>query len=141
MYNEINELFNEMTKAFEGISKKVKNPILLDVIKNEDSYSVLASLPGVNKEDVKLSIEDSNLTISVEPKKEENKNNERKFVLKERIEGYSSRPIYLKDIDETTISAKMEDGILNITVPFKKRNVSKITIEQLEEMRRYYVIF
>ena len=129
MYNEINELFNEMTKAFEGISKKVKNPILLDVIKNEDSYSVLASLPGVNKEDVKLSIEDSNLTISVESKKEENNNNERKFVLKERIEGYSSRSIYLKDIDETTISAKMEDGILNITVPFKKRNVSKITIE------------
>ena len=131
MYNEINELFNEMTKAFEGISKKVKNPILLDVIKNEDSYIVLASLPGVNKEDVKLSIEDSNLSISVEPKKEENNNSERKFVLKERIEGYSSRSIYLKDIDETTISAKMEDGILNITVPFKKRNVSKITIEQL----------
>ncbi len=129
MYNEINELFNEMTRAFEGISKKVKNPILLDVIKNEDSYSVLACLPGVNKEDVKLSIENSNLTISVEPKKEEENKTEKKFVLKERVEGYSSRSIYLKNIDESGISAKMEDGILNINVPFKKRNISKITIE------------
>ncbi len=130
MYNEINELFNEMSKAFEGISKKVKNPILIDVIKNEDSYSVLASLPGVNKEDVKLSVENQTLTISVEQKNaEETEKDDKKYMLKERVRGYSSRSVYLKNIEESEISAKMEDGILNITIPFKKRNVSTITIE------------
>lgn len=131
MYNEINELFNEMSKAFEGISKKVKNPILIDVIKNEDSYSVLASLPGVNKEDVKLSVENQTLTISVEQKKaeEETEKDDKKYMLKERVRSYSSRSVYLKNIEESEISAKMEDGILNITIPFKKRNVSTITIE------------
>ena len=128
MYNEINELFDEMSKAFEGISKKVKNPILIDVVKGEDSYTVLASLPGVKKEDVKLNLENSNLTISVESPKDEAKE-DKKFVLKERTEGFSSRTIYLKNIEESEISAKMEDGILNIRVPFKKRNVNKITIE------------
>lgn len=50
-------------------------------------------------------------------------------MLKERVRGYSSRSVYLKNIEESEISAKMEDGILNITIPFKKRNVSTITIE------------
>ena len=85
MYNEINELFNEMSKAFEGACKDIKNPILVDVIKNESSYDVLASLPGVNKEDVNLSCENGKLTISVNDKKEDENEGKDKFIINERI--------------------------------------------------------
>jgi len=129
MYNEINELFNEMSKAFEGACKDIKNPILVDVIKNESSYDVLASLPGVNKEDVNLSCENGKLTISVNDKKEDENEGKDKFIINERISGFNKRTIYLKDIDETNISAKLSNGVLVINVPFAKKKVSNIVIE------------
>jgi HSP20 family protein len=129
MYNEINELFNEMSKAFEGACKDIKNPILVDVIKNESSYDVLASLPGVNKEDVNLSCENGKLTISVNNKKEDENGSKDKFIINERISGFNNRTVYLKDIDETNISAKLSNGVLMINVPFAKKKVSNIVIE------------
>jgi len=127
MYNEINEIFNEMNKAFGNIAKDIKNPILVDVVKNETSYDVFASLPGVKKEDVKLTFENNKLTITVNEKEDEAKDT--KYVINERIAGYSPRSIYLKDADETKISAKMENGVLAINVPFAKKTANTIVIE------------
>lgn len=129
MYNEINELFNEMGKAFDQAYKEIKNPILVDVVKNEDSYTVYATLPGVAKEDVKLTFEDSKLTISVADKKEEENKEEVKYILNERIKGYNPRTIFLKNVDDSKISAKFENGILAINVPFREKKVSNIVIE------------
>ncbi len=131
MYNEINDLFNEMGKAFENAYKDIKNPILVDIEKNDNAYVVYATLPGVEKDNVNLAFEDSKLTISVkEPKEEETKEKEDvKYILNERIKGFNSRTIYLKNVDETKISAKFNNGILEINVPLKEKKVSNIVIE------------
>lgn len=127
MYNDINEFFDEMNKAFEQAYKEVKNPILVDVIKNDDSYQVLANLPGVKKEDIKLSFKNSKLTIAVDKKEDEAK--ETKYVLNERLSGYNSRTVYLKDVDDSRISAKFENGVLVISVPFMEKKASNIQID------------
>ncbi len=130
MYNEINEFFNEMGKAIDNACKEIKNPILVDVVKNDSNYVVYATLPGVSKEDVNLAFEDSKLTISVKDHKDEEETKEDvKYILSERIEGFNPRSIYLKNVDETKISAKYVDGILEITVPLKEKKVSNIVIE------------
>lgn len=130
MYNEINELFNEMNKAFECAYKEIKNPILVDVIKGESSYEVNASLPGVKKEDVKLTFENNKLTITVENKKEdEAKETNTKYLVNERISGYNPRTVYLKNADSSKISAKLENGVLTINVPFEEKHVNTIEIE------------
>ena len=130
MYNEINELFNEMNKAFECAYKEIKNPILVDVIKGESSYEVNASLPGVKKEDVKLTFENNKLTITVENKKEdEAKETNTKYLVNERISGYNPRTVYLKNADSSKISAKLENGVLTINVPFEDKHVNTIEIE------------
>lgn len=128
MYNEINDLINDMYKAFEGAYKNVKNPILVDVVKNEDSYDVYASLVGVKKEDVKLTFENGKLTISVDEKKEDD-NKEAKYLVKERINGFNPRSVFLKDADSSKITAKMENGVLTVNVPFIKKTVNTIVIE------------
>ncbi len=129
MYNDINELFSEMGKAFENAYKEIKNPILVDVVKNKDSYTVYATVPGVNKEDVNISFAESKLTISVNEKKEEETKEDVKYILSERIKGFSPRTIYLKNVDESKITAKYNNGVLEINVPFKEKKVSNITIE------------
>ena len=79
MYNDINEFFNEMNKAFEQAYKEVKNPIMVDVIKNDDSYQVLANLPGVKKEDIHISFDNKNLVVSVK-QDTETKNEKKNYI-------------------------------------------------------------
>ena len=129
MYNEINDLFNEMGKAFENAYKDLKNPILVDIEKNDNAYVVYATLPGVEKENVNLSFEDSKLTISVKETKEAKEKEDVKYILNERIKGFNSRTIYLKNVDDSKISAKFNNGILEINVPLKEKKVSNIVIE------------
>lgn len=126
MYNNLNDLINEFDKVFAQASKNVKNSIYVDVLENEDGYKVLASLPGVRKEDIVLDIEDSNLTISV---KEKESDENKKYYIHERVEGYYPRTIYLKNVDSNELKAKFEDGILEIDCPFTKKNVRNIVID------------
>ncbi len=127
MYNDINDLFSEMDKALKEVYKDIKNPILVDVEKGDDAYYVEANLAGVNKEDVKLSMENDKLTISVENKKEDG--NEKKFILNERVNGFNPRTIYLKNSDSKNVRARMENGVLYVTVPFIKHETSSIVID------------
>jgi HSP20 family protein len=127
MYNDINDLFSEMDKALKEVYKDIKNPILVDVEKGDDAYYVEANLAGVNKEDVKLSMENDKLTISVENRKEDG--NEKKFILNERVNGFNPRTIYLKNSDSKNVRARMENGVLYVTVPFIKHETSSIVID------------
>ena len=127
MYNDINDLFSEMDKALKEVYKDIKNPILVDVEKGDDAYLLEANLAGVNKEDVKLSMENDKLTISVENRKEDG--NEKKFILNERVNGFNPRTIYLKNSDSKNVRARMENGVLYVTVPFIKHETSSIVID------------
>ena len=70
------------------------------------------------------------LTITVENKKEdEAKETNTKYLVNERISGYNPRTVYLKNADSSKISAKLENGVLTINVPFEEKHVNTIEIE------------
>ena len=127
MYNSFNDLINDFDKVFTEASKNVKNNIYVDVEQNQDGYIVEASIPGVRKEDIKLDFVDSSLKIRVESKeKKENKGN---YYIRERVTGYYPRSIYLKNVDETNLKAKYENGILIAECPFVKKVTKSIKID------------
>jgi len=91
--------------------------VKLDVIQKDNEYQVVAELPGMNKEDVKLSVKDDILTISGEKTNEQKieKNNYKRI---ERSFGKFSRSIRLpRDVDHSKINASQEHGVLTITLP------------------------
>jgi len=91
--------------------------IKLDVVEKEKEYAINADMPGVNKEDVKLSVRDDILTICGE-RKEEQKTENKNFKRIERSRGILSRSIRLpRDVDQTKISASQENGVLTIILP------------------------
>ncbi len=99
----------------------------LDVKEDEKAYTVTADLPGVKKEELNLSMEEGRLQISVnreEKTEEENKN----YVHHERVCCSMQRNIYLADADEGAVKAKLEDGVLTITVPKKEKKDTSIAI-------------
>lgn len=102
----------------------------VDLIDKQDKLVAKVELPGVEKKDVKLSLNDSNLTIQGELKKDEETKKE-DYYYRERAYGSYSRTISLPtEVDKEKIQAKFKNGILEITMPKKPEVKPKeITIE------------
>ncbi|MGM9874146.1 MAG: Hsp20/alpha crystallin family protein [Bacilli bacterium] len=107
-----------------SFNKKV-NYMRTDIKENETNYILEVELPGVNKENVSLKLNDGYLTVSY---KHEAKEVDDKFVHQERYCSSMSRSFYVGDnIHEEDIEASYVDGILKITFPKKPevKNVEK----------------
>ena len=93
----------------------------VDVFENRDSVKIVAELPGVNPEDVKLTLENSLLTIRGEKKQEAEERNERVHRY-ERSYGVFERSFLIPTtVDGENISAEYRNGILTVTVPKAER--------------------
>jgi HSP20 family molecular chaperone IbpA len=122
-YNKQNyfDLFDPFFNDFFGLDRNTKyNEVMkTDIIDHDDSYEMKIDLPEVNKEDVKMSLEDGYLTI--EAKVEKNTENNDKYIRKERYYGEYKRSYYIGDnINEEDIDAKLENGVLNLTIKKKE---------------------
>jgi len=90
----------------------------VDVQDKGDSYLLEADLPGVKKDCISLSVENSILTISVEQKKEqEDEDSARSYVYRERRVMSMSRSFSLEGVQEEGITAEYADGVLRLTLP------------------------
>jgi HSP20 family protein len=114
-------LFDEFVKNSATDEIKSENEsvtaMALDLSETEKDYRVIANLPGIKKEDVKLSVEKNQLTIEASHKKEE-ESDKATYHHRERFFGKYHRIIYLPDnVDTNNIKAKMENGLLELSIP------------------------
>ncbi len=95
----------------------------VDMMETDDEYKLRVELPGLEKDDVKIALNQNVLTISGEKKEEDTKEN-KSFHKKEIRYGWFERSFTLPgDIDEGKVKAKMKNGVLTIQVP--KRESAK----------------
>ena len=121
LFDGFDEFFNDV------LGKDLKTNIL----EQDDKYVLTSEIPGVSKENVKIDVADNTLTISVSKKNTTN-NEKKNYLVKEISESDVSRSFYLDDMDENNVTAKMDNGILNITVGKIKEvkpQVRKISID------------
>lgn len=111
--NEFNKMFEDLNKMIFG--GDVSKPFPIDIVEIENGYVVYAELPGVKKEDVNVNFEDGYLTIEASRKKIEDV----KYLLNERVITKYKRTISFNGIEEDTISAKLDGGILVVTIMVK----------------------
>ena len=90
---------------------------LLDIFEQGNDFIVTADLPGVKKEDIKITFENNILTISGTRKSQEVHENA-SLLLNESQSGEFNRSIkFRQDVDTAKMSAEMNNGILTITLP------------------------
>ncbi len=100
----------------------------VDIVENDDSYSLKVELPGMTREEISIIVEKGILQIEGEKKEEVNKENTR-FYHFEREYGKFSRPFALPEgVDPSKIEAKMANGVLEITIA-KAEKAKPTTIE------------
>ena len=109
--------FDEMERSF---FKNSLTEFRTDVSDNGDSFLVEAELPGFSKDDIHIDIDNDCLTISAERKYDnEDKDDKKNFIRRERYYGSYSRSFDVTGIDTDAIKAEYKDGVLNLTLPKK----------------------
>jgi len=89
----------------------------VDIIEHDDAYRLHADLPGLNKDDIKVTVENGVLTISGEKKEEKHEGKESNYRYYERSYGSFSRSFNLPDnIDAANVGASYKDGVLELTL-------------------------
>ena len=120
--------FNDVIDEFFSTANNYRNDNFLpsvDVSETDTQFHIEVELPGMNKEDITIDLEKSRLTISGE-RKRENKEEGKNFHRLESHYGTFSRSFYLPDtINEETVNAKYENGILNITIDKSEDKVKR----------------
>ena len=103
---------------FEGQPQPMQ--IKMDVKEDDKNYNVHAEIPGVKKEDIHVTIEGNQVSISAEIKKEKEEKEGGKVLRSERYYGKVYRSFTLgQDVDDTKATAKYNEGVLNLTLPKK----------------------
>jgi HSP20 family protein len=96
-----------------------------DIYETDDSFRVEVDLPGVNKDDIRIDLEDNTLTIQGEKKFEEKASRDN-YLTMERAYGIFVRSFTLpQNVDADNIKAKYQGGVLELTIPKKEDIKSK----------------
>lgn len=113
-------------------NKKEKSLMKTDIKEKKDKYIIEMDLPGFEKENIKLELNNGYLTITG---KQENKidEEEEKYVHKERFYGECTRSFYVGDnIKEEDIEAEFKNGTLKIDIPKKDEQKEIPETKQIE---------
>ena len=130
-FDPLNELVDDLFKgffvrpvAFEGRGEAPRMKV--DVAEKNGAYAISAELPGVKKEDIQVSIDGTQLTLSAECKREKEVQQDERVLHTERSYGKVTRSFSLpQEVDESQAQAKFRDGVLELTLPKKSAAARK----------------
>jgi HSP20 family protein len=106
----------------------MRDTFRVDVQEKDNEYTVEAEMPGVKKEDVRLELTEGRLLIAVQ--REDNVEEEKKnYIHRERHFASAQRCLHLPDAKPEGVKAKMDDGVLRITVPKEEKSNSRRRID------------
>ena len=116
--------------SFEKDFRPMTNLMKTDIKEEENDYLMDIDIPGYNKDNIEIMLNDGYLNIKASKNEEKEEKDENSKVLrKERMSGMMERSYYVgEDINEDDIKAKYENGVLSLTIPKKQ-------IEQKEQKK------
>ncbi|MFZ9552669.1 MAG: Hsp20/alpha crystallin family protein [Hylemonella sp.] len=129
--NLFDEFFRDMSPGFyvrplHGEPLPEPDKIKVDVKENDKSFTVLAEIPGVSKEDIHVSIDGNVITLSADVKQQDTQTKDDKVLRSERYYGSVSRAFSLpQDVDVTQAKAKCDNGVLSLTLSKKSNGGSQ----------------
>ncbi len=113
---------------FAPMPRMGKFDMKCDIYEKGGNVHIELDVPGYNKDEIKLDVDDGILTIEA-TKNEEKEDEGKNYYRKERVYGTFKRQFNVGNIDESKIEAKFNNGVLKITLPKEAKKESKKLIE------------
>ena len=119
MSDSFSDLFDEMERSMFPARQQGRLPAFRTDIRDQgDHYLLEADLPGFQKEDIDLHLEDGVLTITAKhDETKDSRDQGGKYVCRERRTGSYARSFDVSGIREDGIGASYENGVLKLTLP------------------------
>ena len=126
----LDDMFDDL--MFKGLSTNDFGKMRCDIYEKDNVYYLEMDVPGFDKSDVNIEIDDNDyLVITAEKNNESNEEDESKnYIRKERSYGKYQRSFYVGGIDKERIEANFMNGTLKVSMPKKEEvKLSTKTIE------------
>lgn len=117
MQRQLDRVFDEMNTNFnQGDWTETGNWLAFDIHENEDNYIVETDLPGINPDDINITLHENTLTVSAELNREDLQEGDRQ-IINERRYGRFQRSVRLPEtVDADKVEANFENGVLMLTI-------------------------
>lgn len=109
--------------------RSLQNIMNTDIKETAKQYILEIDMPGFAKKDINLSFDDGYLTISAKQECSEKEDNKHNYLRRERCVGSCKRSFYIGEVESSDINAKLENGILTVSIPKAKIKPDTTTIE------------
>ena len=128
------DLFDDMFGMDPFFERRDSKLMKTDIKEKGDKYIIDIDLPGYDKENIDLEIEDGYLKVTAKVDKNVDESDEdEKYIHQERFYGECSRSFYIgKNIKEEDIKASFKKGILTLTIPKEEQ-------KKLEEKKKIQI--
>ena len=119
--------FDSLLDDYED--SRFKKSMKCDIFEKDGNYNVVMDIPGFKKEDIYIECDNGVIKISCEKKEEENEEDDKKYIRKERVYEKCERSFNFGDIKEDEIEAEFTDGTLKLVIPKQEKVDTKKSIE------------
>ena len=131
-FSELRDPFND--DFFKGFALRPVYRLMegepqmrLDLSEDDKNFFVKAEIPGVSKDDIKVSVDGNQVSLSAEVRKEKAEKQCTRLIRSERYFGSVSRSFTLdENVDQAAAQAKYENGVLQLTLPKKHNGQSHV---------------
>ena len=124
------QMWNQMGRTLSDMNNMMNVGMSTDIIDRGDHFELNADLPGYDKDEIKIGLQGDRLVISAERKQEnEKKDEDGKYIYRERSYGSYNRSFDVRGIDTKNITAGYKNGVLRLKLPKVKPEADDDSIE------------
>lgn len=129
MTRSASDLVRTFDRLFGDSSGRLSEPVAaarspaLDIAESEQAYTVTLDLPGVARDDVKVSIDGRRVDVKARSSKNEERKEGDRIIYRERAESSYLRSFALPaEVDQERSSAKLDNGVLRLELGKRRAN-------------------
>ena len=131
MYSVFDDLFKNFWEGNPSMKEETSlHSMSTDILDREDHYLLQADLPGFQKEEISIELDQNTLSISA-VHNEESEKNENNYLRKERVSRSYKRSFQVSGLDASDIDASYENGVLEVKLP-KKQQIEDRPVKRIE---------
>lgn len=118
--SDLSRSFDRLFDGAFGAEPALRSPSL-DVAETEAGYNVSIDLPGVAKDDVKITIDGRRVSVNAQTQREDTKKDGERIIYRERSASSFARSFTLpEEVDQDASQAKLDSGVLSLTLAKKR---------------------